>query len=77
MENIILNAYICYDKNSDMFEIRYKDSSNIVSTKQGKYGVELHFDINDQLIGMSVPEPDMLFGANIKFFETFMCSNFT
>jgi hypothetical protein len=26
---------------------------------------------------MSVPEPDMLFGANIKFFETFMCSNFT
>lgn len=74
---MLLNAYICYDKNSDMLEIRYKDLGSIVSTKQGKYGIELHFDINDQLVGMSIPEPDMLFGIHTQFLETFICGNFT
>lgn len=71
------NKNLCYDKNLDILEIRDEDFSNIVSTKEGNYGIELHFDINDNLIGMSIPEPDILFGIDTKFFENFICNNFT
>lgn len=72
-----MNSYMCYDRNLDIFEIRSKDFQNIVSTKEGNYGILFHFDINSNLVGISIPEPDILFGMNSEHFENFICNNFT
>ena len=73
----MLNSNICYNKNLDVFEIRSENFNNVVSTKEGNYGIEFHFDINDNLVGITIPEPDILFGFDTRIFDNFICNNFT
>lgn len=42
-----------------------------VKYKDGKYGVQACYDIEDKLIGICIPEPEILFGIDLKDLEKF------
>lgn len=73
----MINRCNCYyNENLDIFEIHNGKLRNTISTIQGKYGVELTLDINNEPISILVPEPDRLFGIKSEFLRSFTC-NFT
>lgn len=74
---MLKNSYCCYNKNLDVFEIRNEKSGNVVSKKECNYGIEFHFDINMNLVAIIIPEPDILFGIDVKVLQDFACNNFT
>jgi len=71
------NFYVCYDKNLDALEICNNKTINIVKRMTGNYGVEFGFDINDNLISILIPEPDILFGIKPKLLNSFDCNYLT
>lgn len=74
---MINNSYCCYNEYLDRFEIRSSQPTEVVCKKECNYGIELQFDINMQLIGIIIPEPDILFGINSSFLRNFICNNLT
>lgn len=74
---MINNTYCCYNEYLDVFEIRNGVSRDVVSKKECNYGIELHFDINEKLIAIIIPEPNLLFGIDISLLHNFNCNNLT
>lgn len=68
------NASCCYNTFLDTFEIRQAKPKEVVSTQECKYGIELQFDINMKLVGIIIPEPNILFGIDIKYLKDFNCN---
>ena len=69
------NASCCYNTFSDTLEIRQGKSNDVVSKQECKYGIELQFDINMKLLAIVIPEPNILFGTDIKYLKDFNCKN--
>lgn len=74
---MIHNAYCCYNDKLDVFEIRTNNFNKVISTQEYKYGIEVHFDVNMNPVAIIIPEPDVLFGIDVKILLNFVCNNFT
>ena len=71
------NTYdIFIDYEEDTFEIVKTPSRTPVQVKEGKYGVELHKDINGHVVKIVIPEVDILFGVSLEEIETFLTVDF-
>lgn len=74
---MIKNTYCCYNEYSDKFEIRNGEPRHVVNTEECNYGIQLQFDINNELIAIIIPEPNILFGIDSILLQAFDCNNFT
>ena len=63
---------IRYDNNRDALMLTKVPHDSIVNSIEGKYGVTLHKDIYNHLVCIEIPEPDILFGVNIKELQNFI-----
>ena len=70
------NFNIFLDTEEDTLNIIKTPSKNPVTTIEGKYGIEFKLDINGNTVEIIIPEPDILFGVNIKNIESFLVVNF-
>lgn len=68
------DIFINYE--DDTFEIVKTPSKNPVQIINGKYGIELHKDINGHVVKIVIPEPDILFGVSIEEIESFLIVDF-
>lgn len=68
------NIFIDYEE--DTLNIIKVPSKNPVSIIEGKYGIELGQDINGNTVSIVIPEPDILFGVESEYIESFLISNF-
>lgn len=69
MKNIY-NMFIDYEE--DELIILKTPSRSPVQVITGKYGIELHVDINEHVVKIVIPEPDILFGVSIDKIESFL-----
>lgn len=60
-----------YSKDRRKLVILKLNARNTISYKDGKYGVQGCYDIEDNLIGLCIPEPEILFGIDEKDLENF------
>lgn len=67
------NIFLDYD--DDTFNIVKTPTRKPVQVIEGKYGIEFHTDINGQVVKIVIPEPDVLFGVNMKYIESFLIMN--
>lgn len=52
--------------------ILFKDSKRKgKQIKDGKYGVQFCYNIKEEIIGLCIPEPEILFGIDRKDLENF------
>lgn len=67
------NIYLDYEE--DVLEIIKVPSKAPVKNIEGKYGIMIGQDINGNVVKLSIPEPDILFGVPIEHIESFLISN--
>ena len=72
---MINNTYCCYNEYIDAFEIRNGQPRGVVKTEEVNYGITFQFDINEELIAIIIPEPDILFGLHATLLKNFNCNN--
>lgn len=68
-----------YDEHLDICEISKYGAfkRDVVDEKQGKFGIISHYDVNMNLIAITIPEPSILFGAEKKDLKNFVNNIFT
>ena len=68
-----------YDEYLDIFEIRKCGTfkHNIVDEKEGEFGIITHYDVDTNLIAITIPEPSVLFGVEKKDLKGFVNNIFT
>ncbi len=70
------NFNIFLDTEEDTLNIIKTPSKNPVNTIEGKYGIEFKTDINGNTVEIVIPEPEILFGVDIQYIESFLVVNF-
>lgn len=65
------NAKIVYKNFNQTLQICNSKSLSPVKKVEGKYGVELWYDIEDTPALIVIPEPHILFGIEEEFFKDF------
>lgn len=68
----MINFQIMYNKDEDKLIIFKPNSRNLVEKIEGKYGVEVCRDIEGSVFGMTIPEPDILFGISHDMLDNFI-----
>lgn len=72
------NAHqLLYNEEDDMLEIIKNTSNTSVDFIEGKYGIQFHRDISDNIVRISIPEATVLFGispSDIISFTTYSSS---
>lgn len=63
---------IKYDNQKDSLILTKIPHENIVNNIEGKYGITMYKDIYNNIVCISIPEPDILFGVNIKELHNFI-----
>ena len=67
------NRYeIYYNYGEDALDIVKTPSRQPVQTVECKYGIIFYLDINSNVVKISIPEPDVLFGVSTKCIESFL-----
>ena len=74
-KQMINEVYCCYNKYLEALEIRKSEPCAVATTEEYNYGVQLQFDINMNLVGIIIPEPEVLFGVDLKYLREFTCHN--
>lgn len=73
------NAHqLLYNEEDDMLEIIKNTSNQSVDFIEGKYGIQFHRDISDNIVRISIPEATILFGisaSDIISFVTYSSSS--
>ena len=73
------NAHqLLYNEEDDMLEIIKNTSNQSVDFVEGKYGIQFHRDISDNIVRISIPEATILFGistSDIISFVTYSSSS--
>ena len=59
------------DYEDDVLEIIKVPSKPPVEVILGKYGIEFGLDINNNVVKISIPEPEILFGVDIDYISNF------
>lgn len=67
------NIFIDYEE--DTLNFIKIPSKNPVKTIEGKYGIELHQDVNGNTVEIVIPEPEIVFGVKIEDIESFLVVN--
>lgn len=62
---------IFMDYEDDVLEIIKVPSKPPVEVILGKYGIEFGLDINNNVVKISIPEPEILFGVDIDYISNF------
>lgn len=60
-----------YDAYENVLYISKESSRKSVKVKDGKYGVQGCYNIAGNVVGLSIPEPDILFGISKKDLDFF------
>lgn len=68
----MMNFQIMYDDNEDKLIILKPNSRKFVEKIEGKYGIEVCCDIEGSVFGITIPEPDILFGLNHDILNNFI-----
>ena len=66
---------IFIDYEDDTLEIVKKPSRAPVQILEGKYGIELHKDVYNNTVRISMPEFEILFGCSIEDIESFVANH--
>ena len=66
---------IFIDYEDDTLEIIKIPSKMPTEFIDGKYGIQFGVDINGNTVRISIPEPEILFGVDIEYIESFLRSN--
>lgn len=64
------NVFMDYE--DDVLEIIKTPSKPPVDVVVGKYGIEFWCDINNNVVKISIPEPEILFGVDIEYINNFI-----
>ena len=71
------NFDICYNEQTNVLTIVKNNQRNAIHKIEGKYGIEIWCDINETPISIIIPDPDVLFGINQKYFFKLVCNSLT
>ncbi len=70
------NTYTIFlDYEEDTLNFIKTPSKNPVKTIAGKYGIQLHQDINGNTVEIVIPEPEIVFGVSLEDIESFLIVN--
>ena len=70
------NTYTIFlDYEEDTLNFIKTPSKNPVKTITGKYGIQLHQDINGSTVEIVIPEPEIVFGVSLEDIESFLIVN--
>lgn len=66
---------IYLDYENDILEIVKIPSKTPSKNIEGKYGIVIGQDIAGNVVKISIPEPEILFGVPIEYIESFLISD--
>ena len=66
-----------YDSFLNVFEIRKCGTYNIVDKRESNYGIIFNYDIDMNIVAITFPDPDILFGATTTELKNFANNIFT
>lgn len=70
------NYEIYFDYEDDTLEIVKQPSAAPVDFIEGKYGICFYRDISDNIVKITIPEADVLFGVDRSIIENFLVTSF-